>query len=166
MYESLLTSTTTFVLTHDSLMSLAGGFSVWAMAILTGVFCLKRGTGGGDFHTEVATLMTRGCGNGTLLLLWFSLIKKLHISQRCAILTNTEFTPSFLLATQGPKTQRYDLELWPNAPCMWATQENRLSQAPPSVDLLFDSSDSYLAPFILPLWFTSCSSCLRTSILF
>jgi len=48
------------------------------MAIFTGVFCLKRGTGGGDFHTEVATLMTWGCGNGTLHLLWFSLIKKVR----------------------------------------------------------------------------------------
>lgn len=136
MYVSLLTSTTTFVLTHDSLRSLAGGFSVWAMAILTGGFCLKRGTGGGDFHTEVATLMTWGLRQWNAASTLIQSDKNLHVSHRGALLTNTEFTPSFLLATQSLKAQRYDLKLWLNVPCMWAMQEKRLLQTPLSVCFL------------------------------
>jgi len=149
------------------------------MAILTGGFCLKRGTGGGDFHMQAATLMTWGCGNGTLFLLWFSQIKTYPCQSR-RFITNMEFTPSLLFIPSFLTHDQKTVAQFPmHCPsyisllvifCLivYVTNKNlecnKIVVASPSVcrSAFWHSSDSYLAGFILLLWFTSHSSCLRT----
>ncbi len=152
------------------------------MAILTGGFCLKRGTGGGDFHMQAATLMTWGCGNGTLFLLWFSQIKTYPCQSR-RFISNMEFTPSLLFILSFLTHDQKTVAQFPmHCPSyisllvifciiVYVTNTNlecnKIVVASPSVcrSAFWHSSDSYLAGFILLLWFTSHSSCLRTLII-